>query len=205
MAERSLAAKDKPDHRTLPRRRGEALNNAIFEAVLAEVAEGGYGRLTMEAVALRAQASKASLYRRWPDRAQLVMDAVYQALPGSDDVPDTGSLRLDALAMLRGIAGQLAGPAGQALRGLLGDALQDSSRAEVIRAYGRGNSAAVMRTILARAVERGECDPASITDRRVEAGPALLRQYFIFTGVPVPDEYLVQIVDDVILPLFHAG
>jgi AcrR family transcriptional regulator len=65
------------DHRTLPRRRGDVLNSAIFEATLDELAEVGYPKLTMERVAARAGASKASVYRRWPSRMELVLDAVH--------------------------------------------------------------------------------------------------------------------------------
>ena len=64
------------DHRKLPRRRGDALNAAIYQATLDELAEVGYAGLTMEGVAERAKASKASLYRRWPTRIELVMERV---------------------------------------------------------------------------------------------------------------------------------
>ncbi|WP_162795308.1 TetR/AcrR family transcriptional regulator, partial [Nonomuraea lactucae] len=101
------------DHRKLPRRRGEALNAAIFQATLDELAETGYARLTMERVAERAGAGKASLYRRWPTRLELVMDAVYEVLPDPASTPDTGTLRGDVLAALRGAAEVLAGPAGE--------------------------------------------------------------------------------------------
>src|SRR5882762_74282 len=58
------------DHRRGPRRRGDALTAAIFDATLAELAEVGYAELTMERVAGRAKASKGSLYRRWSNRAE---------------------------------------------------------------------------------------------------------------------------------------
>jgi AcrR family transcriptional regulator len=189
------------DHRTLPRRRGAALNSAIFEAVWAEIAEHGYAALTMDGVAGRARASKASLYRRWPGRAALVLEAAYDAMHGPESVPDTGSLREDALAVLRHAARQLNGPVGQALRGLLGETLQNPSVAAEVREYTRGNVGRVMHAIIEQAAERGECDPALVTDRKVEAGPALLRQRFIFSAQPLDDDYLVQVVDEVMLPL----
>jgi AcrR family transcriptional regulator len=105
------------DHRKQPRRRGEALNAAIFRATLDELAEVGYAKLTMERVAERARTGKASLYRRWPSRMELAMDAVYHALPDPASPPDTGSLRGDLLALLRRNGELLAGPAGEALRG----------------------------------------------------------------------------------------
>ncbi|WP_442543733.1 TetR/AcrR family transcriptional regulator [Arthrobacter sp. KN11-1C] len=193
------------DHRKLPRRRGAALNSAIFEAVREEIAESGYAGLTMDSVAERARASKASLYRRWPGRAALVLEAAYDAMPGPASTPDTGSLRGDALAILRLVAQQLEGAVGQAMRGLLGEALQNPAVAAEIREYARGNVAKIMRAIIEQAASRGECDPSVATETRIEAGPALLRQRFIFSGAPIDDEFLVHVVDEVMLPLLLAG
>ncbi|MCZ9882756.1 TetR/AcrR family transcriptional regulator [Arthrobacter sp. B2a2-09] len=190
-----------PDHRKLPRRRGAALNSAIFEAVRAEIAESGYAALTMDSVAERARASKASLYRRWPGRAALVLEAAYDAMPGPAFVPDTGSLREDALAILRLVAQQLEGAVGQAMRGLLGEALQNPAVAAEVQEYARGNVAKIMGAIIEQAASRGECDPSVATETRIEAGPALLRQRFIFSGLPIDDDFLVHVVDEVMLPL----
>ncbi len=190
------------DHRKGPRRRGAVLDAAIFEATLAEIAETGYASLTMEHVAERARASKASLYRRWQDRVQLVLDAAYHVMPNHADVPDTGSLREDILTVMQQLVRQLEGPAGLAIRGLLGETLQSPDVAAEVREYSRGNATKVLRELVARAVARGECDPAMVTERRIEAGPAMLRQRFIFTDGPISEEYLKEIVDEVVLPLF---
>jgi AcrR family transcriptional regulator len=190
------------DHRKLPRRRGAVLNKAIFDAVLAEIAESGYSALTMDRVAERARASKASLYRRWPGRAALVLDAAYESMPGPDTVPNTGSLRVDTLTVMRQGARVLEGTVGQAMRGVLGEALQNPDVAAEVREFARGNASRMMREILANAVNRGECDPDRVTDFRIEAGPALLRQRFIFGSGPIDDDFLVGLVDQVVLPLF---
>ncbi|MGS0688454.1 TetR/AcrR family transcriptional regulator [Nakamurella sp. GG22] len=189
------------DHRTLPRRRGAALHDAILEATLAEIAEKGYAALTMEQVADRAGASKASLYRRWPDVTQLALAAAYHAMPQPAGVPDTGNLRADLLAVLRQVRDQLAGAAGLAIRGVLGAGLRDPAVAAQVRTRSRGNTTAMMREIVTRAQARGECDPAAVSERRLEAGPALLRQRFIFGDGVIDDAYLREVVDEVILPL----
>ena len=191
------------DHRTRPRRRGAALEGAILGAVLAELGEEGYARLSVERVAERAGASKASVYRRWPGKAELVMDAVRSVLPDPRDPPDTGSLRGDLLALFRAVAHQLAGPAGQGLRGLLGDALRDEGLAARVRDHARGTSARMVEEVVRRAVERGEIDPAAATPRRMEAGHAQLRYHFLVHGAPVPDEVVVGIVDEVVVPLLR--
>lgn len=190
------------DHRKLPRRRGEVLSRAIFEAVLAEITESGYAALTMDRVAERARASKASLYRRWPDRAALVLDAAYAAMPGPGTIPNTGSLRLDTLTVMRQAAMLLEGTVGQAIRGVLGEVLQNPDLAAEIREFARGTASTMMHEILANAVHRGECDPDLVTDFRIEAGPALLRQQLIFGSGTIDDDFLVGIVDQVVLPLF---
>ncbi|WP_327102505.1 TetR/AcrR family transcriptional regulator [Nonomuraea glycinis] len=193
------------DHRKLPRRRGEALNSAIFQATLDELAEGGYAQLTMERVAERARASKASLYRRWPTRIALVMAAVYHTLPDLASVPDTGSLREDLLVVLRRSSAALAGPAGEAMRGLLSEALGDESVARTFRENSQGASRKLLAEVARRAVERGEIDPAAITPRRLDSGQALIRQYFLFNGPPIPDRLIVDVVDEVMVPLLVSA
>jgi AcrR family transcriptional regulator len=191
------------DHRTQPRRRGEVLNSAIFEATLKELAEVGYAKLTMERVAARAGASKASVYRRWPSRMELVLDAVHHLAPDPTDMPDTGSLRGDALAFMRTAADLLAGPGGEALRGLLGDALADPSRTLELRRHSRGTGHRVMHEITRRAVERGEINSDAITSQRLDVAQAMLREQFLFHGPPIPDAVIIEIVDEIVLPLFR--
>ncbi|KAB8195805.1 TetR family transcriptional regulator [Nonomuraea phyllanthi] len=193
------------DHRKLPRRRGEALNAAIHQATLDELAEVGYAGLTMERVAERARASKASLYRRWPTRIELVMEAVYSSLPSPGSAPSTGDLRDDLVAVLRLTAKALSGPAGEALRGLLGEALRGESPLGTLRKNSQGTARKLMEEVVGRAVERGEVDPAIVTPRRLDAGHALLRHHFLFEGPPIPDELVVAIVDEVLVPLFKPS
>ncbi|MEV5558715.1 TetR/AcrR family transcriptional regulator [Nonomuraea wenchangensis] len=193
------------DHRKLPRRRGDALNAAIYRATLDELAESGYAGLTMERVAERAKASKASLYRRWPSRLELVAEAVRTVLPTPESVPDTGELRGDLVAMLGQAARALSGPAGEALRGLLGEALSSGSQLGAMRRTSHGMGRKAMEEVVRRAVERGEVDPGAVTPRRLDAGHALLRHHFLFNGTPIPDELVVQIVDEVLVPLLVRG
>jgi AcrR family transcriptional regulator len=197
------AAPPAEDHRRRPRRRGAVLDAAILEATIAEIEETGYANLRMERVAERAKASKASLYRRWPSKVELVMDAVYHVFPTSGSPPDTGSLRGDLIAMMTAVADQLAGPAGQALSGILSDALGDPEQARRVRSYARGTSQEAMREIVRRAVARGEVGPEAVTERRLEAGLALLRNQFLTRGVPIPLAVIEEITDEVAIPLLQ--
>jgi AcrR family transcriptional regulator len=187
------------------RRHGPALVEAILEATIAELDEVGYAELSMERVAERAQASKASLYRRWPGKVALVVDAAYHVLPDPAELADTGTLRDDLLAVLRYVGDQVAGPAGRAIRGVLGDVLRDPARAEEFRLRTRGSSVAMIETILRRAHVRGELDADAVTQCQREAGPALIRLHALTHNAPVPDDLIVEIADEVVLPLLRHG
>jgi AcrR family transcriptional regulator len=193
------------DHRTRPRRRGHALDLAILKATIAEIEISGYAGLSMERVAERARASKASLYRRWPSKVELVMDAIYGLLPDPAEAADTGSLRGDLLALLRSAAEMLAGPGGTAIRGLISDALRDPQLTDRLRSYARGRSVAAMNEIVRRATDRRELGPGTITTRQLEAGLWVMRFHFLINGSPISDEVIVEIVDEVVLPLLHAA
>lgn len=192
------------DHRSGPRRRGDALVSAILTATIEELSEHGYAGVTMDAVAQRAGASKASLYRRWETRAALVMDAVYRLVPDPTDLPDTGGLRGDLLAALGQVATTLDGPAGSALRGMLAEALPEREGMHDLRARSRGRNRELMAEVLRRAVLRGEIMADAVVPTRLEVGAALLRNHLLFHGDPLDDAALTAIIDDVLLPLFRT-
>jgi AcrR family transcriptional regulator len=185
------------DHRKGPRRRGEALYAAIFEATLDELTEVGY-------VANRARASKGSLYRRWSSRAELVADAVHYTLPGCAERPDTGSVREDVLGCLRGFATLLNGPSGEAVRGLMAETIRNPDLMEVIRVRFIDPGMRLFLEVLRRGAARGEVRATALTPRIASVGPDLLRQYFLANRSPIPDQVLIEIVDEVVLPLVRA-
>lgn len=200
MVESSSAARASSDHRSRPRRRGAALEEAIVAAAIQELRETGYAAMTMDSVARRAGAGKISVYRRWSSRVELAMEAAYRLI-GEPTLPaEPSSLRHDLLAVLRHMAEQMAGPAGEALRGIVSESLRDADAARVAQ-LSRGNSVRMVHEILRRAAERGEPvdpDPAPI---RVQAPSALLQHHFLTHGAPVADGFLVSLVDDVAVPL----
>jgi AcrR family transcriptional regulator len=193
------------DHRKSPRRRGGALLTAIFEATLAELAESGYAELSMERVACRARASKGSLYRRWPSRAELVGDAMRYHRPEPVQAPDTGNVRDDLLGFLRGMAELINSADGDAVRGLLAEAVRDPELARMVRERFIEPSLAQVLDVLRRGAVRGEVRPGALTHRMATVGPWLLRQHFMVYGGPVPDSVVVEIVDDVLMPIISAA
>ena len=124
---------------------------------------------------------------------------MYRRLSDPESTPDTGSLRGDLLAAFRELASRLHGPSGAALRGVLGD----GGTQAVLLSRSRGRGAALLAAIVERAEARGELPTAALPPRRLEAGHALLRHEFLMRG-ELPDGVLVELVDDVMLPLLAA-
>src|SRR4029450_12705752 len=114
------------------RRRGETLERAIFDAVLDQLQTVGYVGLTMEGVATRAHTGKAALYRRWPRKEDLVVDALEHALPSPTDLPDHGNVRDDLLDLLRRMTAMLNSPAGCALQCLMSETERDEALARLL-------------------------------------------------------------------------
>ena len=192
------------DHRKGPRRRGDALYAAIFEATLEELTAVGYAELKMEHVAHRARASKGSLYRRWSSRAELVADAVHHTCPDWSEPPDTGNVYEDILSCLRAAATLLNGPSGEAVRGLMAETIRDPELMEVIRIRFIDPAVERFLDVLRRGAARGEVRATALTPRIASVGPDLLRQHFLVHRPPISDRVLIEIVEEVILPLIRA-
>ena len=183
------------------RRRGEALEHALLDAAWAELQTAGYAGLTMEAVADRAGTSRAVLYRRWRNRPELVLAVIRRHRPLlSGEIPDTGSLRGDVLALLRRMSSRLAEIGPETVYGLLGDYLSDADMFARSRDQLLSISAEVMETILKRAVGRGEAR-AGVENRIATLPTALFRNELFLARIPPSEGTLVEIVDDVFLPL----
>jgi AcrR family transcriptional regulator len=193
------------DYRSGSRRRGDALYTAIYRATLDELRAVGYADLTMEGVAGRARASKGSLYRRWPSRAELVVDAVHHTLPSCGELPDTGSVRGDLLGCLQGFVRLLNGPSGEAIRGLMAEVIRNPDLREIIRIRFVDPGVMVVLEALRRGAARGEVRASALTPRIAGVGPELLRQHVLVHGTPVPEQVLIEIIDEVVLPLIHPA
>ncbi|WP_437821802.1 TetR/AcrR family transcriptional regulator [Sorangium sp. So ce1078] len=187
------------------RRRGVVLEQAILRAAAEELAEVGFPGLTMDGVAKRARTNKNAIYRRWPSRAALAVAAYREFAASSVELPDTGSLRADVLELLRGANRQWSSPLGDVLRGLLAGIGDDPELLRQVQEASNDGGSAMWLTILGRAVARGEAPPGSLHPRVATVAVVLLRNEFVTRGVPnVPDSVLVEIVDEVYLPLIHG-
>jgi len=181
------------------RRRGAELEGALLDAVWELVWRVGYANLTMESAATQAGTSKAVLYRRWPSRAALVLAALrhhFGAL--KDRVPDTGNLRDDVLSVLRYLHQrfrEIGRP--DIVHGLLAD-IGDVPR-DLFQILPQ-----TMLEILVRAVARGEIAKERVTPRIASVPGNLLRHDLLIGPDEVSDAHLMEIVDDIFLPLLTA-
>jgi AcrR family transcriptional regulator len=195
------------------RRRGEILEDAILLAAWEELSAIGYTHLTMEGVAARAKTSKAVMYRRWPNKGNLVIAALHKYslkkyLPLlSTEAPDTGNLREDVLILLGRIIKPLQDIGAETLHGLLVDFFDKemiSSLPQILQSQGNDRISSAMRTILENAEKRGEIRVEKINPRIISLPVDLIRFEIITRHKPITDATLNEIVDDIFLPLVRA-
>jgi len=185
------------------RRRGAALEAALLDAAWDELVDKGYDGFTIDAVAERARTSRAVLYRRWSTKQELVRAAVGHAgeKHQSAEIPDTGSLRDDVVELLRGANQSRAWFGITVAMRLSGYYAETGTGLSDMRSAFMAGRVSRVDTLLARAVERGEADPAKLSPRVVAVPFDLYRQELLMTLKPVPDEVIESIVDEVFMPL----
>lgn len=182
------------------RRRGSALEDALLDAAWDELREVGYARLTMEGIAQRAGTSRPVLARRWPTRLQLVVAALRHHPMFSGEIPDTGNLRDDTLAVLRRVSARFADLSPETIYGLLGDYFADPALVPDLQASVLHTGNEFMATILKRAAERGEA--RDDIPPRIATLPIDLLRHELFRSLSLADEHAItEIVDQVFLPL----
>lgn len=175
--------------------------SAIREAALELLLEVGYDRMSMDSVATRARASKATIYRRWPGKRELVLDALRCRVPEPLEPADTGSLRGDLIATLAVAAEGVAAEDAALLAGMLRAMRAAPEIGECLREQMFEAKQSVGRTIVARAVARGELGPHADPGVLAEIAPAVMFFRVLVTGQPVDAEFLAHVADDVLVPL----
>ncbi|MBA2769146.1 MAG: TetR/AcrR family transcriptional regulator [Sporichthyaceae bacterium] len=176
-------------------------DTAICEATLALLAEVGYDRMSMDAVAARAHASKATIYRRWPGKRELVLEAVRRRHEPPATLPDTGSLRGDLASSLSGMAAPTSCDEADLMAGVLRAMRRAPELGKCMRDQVMDRKRAVFRTIVARAVARGELPAGASADLAHEVAGALWVQRVLVVGGDVDDAFIDHVVDDVLIPL----
>ncbi|WP_375431866.1 TetR/AcrR family transcriptional regulator [uncultured Friedmanniella sp.] len=199
MIERTVAEPAPPALRP-GRKRDHSRDPEILAAALDVLAETGYEGMTLDLVAARAKAGKATLYRRWSGKAELVVDAVACLKSGEDQLPDTGRLRGDLIASIRSHSLAEGERKLRIMAGLMSMLSRNPELAEVTNAMIVEPRAAAMRILMGRAVDRGEisadCDLETIS----LVGPSMAAYRLLILQQPVDCAFMVSLVDAVILP-----
>ncbi|MFD9124966.1 TetR/AcrR family transcriptional regulator [Kitasatospora sp. NPDC059571] len=189
-----------------PRRRGAALEAAIFDATLDLLTSGGFARLTMEGVAGAAQTGKAALYRRWSSKADLVVGALGATLPSVTDIPDLGSVRAEMLQLMAGFGELMNSRAGTAIRVLMAELDQEQAEAFrdfLLRQVIQPANAAMLR-ILGRGERRGDVRRGAAVPIVADVAPAMLLYHAKVCEGPLDMAFCLDLVDEVLVPMVRA-
>lgn len=189
------------------RKRNPARDRIILDATLAVLAEQGYDGMTIDTVAARAGSARATIYRRWPTKADLVLAAV--ARLGREDVardelPDTGSLREDMTAMILPLTDEEQQLRIQAITALLLLPNDDERLVEAARRAGIGPWIEVSRFLIQRAVDRGEFPPPADLDTLAELIPMMCLSRAV-QQQPITREFSLALIDGVIIPALRGS
>jgi AcrR family transcriptional regulator len=141
------------------RPRDPAVHVAILDAAEALLAEAGYARMSVEAVAARAGTSKATIYRWWPSKEALVVEALERRRVAID-VPRTDDPRADLVALLRAMVATLPPRSHSPIARLVGATADSDELAALLRTRIVGPRRARVGELVTAAVDAGALDPA---------------------------------------------
>lgn len=173
----------------------------ILEATIRVLIQTGYDRLTMDQVAAEAHASKATLYRHWSTKAELVVDAISRAkgMPHGV-VADTGTLRGDLNSTWCSKAGWGSQIPMSVMGGLMTALHTDSTLSEAFRKRFMAPRLGQARQVFERALQRGEIDSGVDLDLILSLLPAMCTYREAILGQPVDEAFVRHVIDDVVLP-----
>jgi AcrR family transcriptional regulator len=185
------------------RKRDHSRDPEILRCTIDVLAETGFEGMTIEMVAARAKAGKATLYRRWASKGELVVDAVACLKQGAvdlDDLPDTGTLRGDLVAMIKPQSIEEAEKKMRVMAGVVTMLSTTPELAEAVDSAIVQPRAQANRLLMRRALDRGEIDPATDIEALALVTPSMVSYRVLVLRKPVDREFLVSLIDGVLLP-----
>ncbi len=191
--------------RARPGSHAAAREEAILAAAADLVDEIGYERVTVDAIAARAHSSKATMYRKWPSKADLVADALRRRADGrAAELADTGDVRGDLLLAVGSIARTFAGGDGLSLPGMVEAVRADPALRDLIRTQIDARTQQDGTLICARAVRRAEHIDATQGATALGLAFAHLFLRTLLDGEPPGEAQQRSLVDQILLPLLTA-
>ncbi|EFC86266.1 TetR/AcrR family transcriptional regulator [Parafrankia sp. EUN1f] len=182
------------------RPRDESRDHTIRQAALELLAEHGYDGVTMDRVATRAKAGKATIYRRWPSKIALVMDALTQFTEQTLQVAEADSMRKELVAFLSAFADLVGHAQGRIMAEVVSEMPRNPELRAAVRERMWNQRMTTSEGIVNRGIARGEVGASADPNILVEVGTAMILQRLLITGDPVDGAFVEHIVDDVILP-----
>jgi AcrR family transcriptional regulator len=191
---RAAVATERTTTRRPGRPRDARADEVIITAAADVLAELGPAGFTVDAVAARAGCGKATIYRRWPSRAALMIETACLATP-EVEMPDTGSLREDLVALTSGLLRKMRDtPAGRMLPAVVAEAAVNPEMGRIFNEFIKERRQRAL-TAVRRGVDRGELPHGTDPDFVVDMVCAPIFGRLLLTGAPLPDELAEQIVD----------
>lgn len=183
------------------RPRDASRDAALRDAAMLVMAEVGYRALTMDAVAARAKAGKATIYRRWESKLELVIDTCNQLVQRNIPEPDHGRIAQDLREFLTAFVTFLTGPVGKAAQALVGELPHEPELAAAFRESFLLPQCDILRRIIGHGVERGEIRADAPVDTVVELAGAALIHRLMLTGEPLDQRFVDRLLHEALLPL----
>ncbi len=185
------------------RPRDKSRDIAIEKATVELLREIGYESITMDLVALRARVSKATIYRRWKNKAALVADAVHHYAFCKMPVIDTGSLRGDLIEVISEKVKIMKSADGQLIAGLMCTARNDADLFELLHQPLSEKASAAGSAIFDRAVLRGEISVDAKREQVFQLVPAIIGFRVFMSRESITHKFIEDLVDDVLLPVLQ--
>ncbi len=201
----SLTAQELPRPARGGRPRDPSRDGVIRAAILNLLAGVGYNALTMDAVAAEAGVGKATIYRRWRTKSDLVADTIAEMNRAEATIPDTGDLERDLRLLLRSLVHVVNGPLGAATLSLLSTLPHQPALAAAFTGGPLGQWTESFREVWRRAEARGEIAPGLAGSTIADTASALVVQRWLLTGEPIDEDYADTVVDTVIVPLVASS
>ncbi len=176
----------------------------LLAVTLGLLQEHGYERLTLDDVAATGRASKATMYRRWPTKAELVLAAFIEGVSQDAVPPDSGSLREDLIAIGDTVCAHVK-EHGSTLRAVLGEASRNTDLGDALQEQLFDQRRAMMKDVLTHAVDRGEICPEVVDSELWDLLPGYLIYRAVIQNRPATRRTVRTLVDDMILPGLTRG
>jgi AcrR family transcriptional regulator len=183
---------------TSGRRRSDSSRQAILEATFNLLEEEGFDRLSIEGVAARAGVGKTTIYRWWPSKGVLAVEAFLSAVTPTIAFPDSSSARIDILRQIRALAELYRGPTGRFVREMIGASQHDPAMQRTFLEGFLQPRREAARLVFLRGIQTGEFRPDCDPDIAMDAlyGPLYYR--LLVSGASIDETFIAHLSDIVL-------